>query len=66
MVEINNLVEQAVANAAKRRQQALNSQINLSEAEAQQVKGGKGPITLPITLGYCSPPRLPKWWPRLK
>lgn len=53
MVEINNLVNQAVADATKRRQQTSASQISLSDQQAQKVKGGASGfnVDLPIILG---------------
>jgi hypothetical protein len=51
MVKINNLIDQAVSDAKKRRQQALESNIYLSDQEAQKIKGGEK-ADIDIILGY--------------
>jgi CO dehydrogenase/acetyl-CoA synthase epsilon subunit len=51
MVKINNLIDQAVSDAKKRRQQALESNTYLSDQEAQKIKGGEK-ADIDIILGY--------------
>ncbi|MDJ0729012.1 MAG: hypothetical protein QNJ33_03375 [Crocosphaera sp.] len=50
-LEIADLIEESVANAAQRKQQMDNSLVDISKEEATNIKGGKlSPI--PIILGF--------------
>ena len=58
--KINDLIGEAVENAAARRQQAMDSEmseIEVSPEEAKELKGGKLAIAIPpIVLGIYLPP----------
>jgi hypothetical protein len=56
-VEIADLIEASVANAALRRQQVLeDSLIDISDEEAKNIEGGIGIAMPPIVLGIIYPP----------
>ena len=60
MLEINNLINQAVTNAEKRREQALASTANLSNQQPQQVKGRQTlALDPPIIVGLIYEPTQP-------
>ncbi|ACK66693.1 conserved hypothetical protein [Rippkaea orientalis PCC 8801] len=62
-IEIADLIEESVANAAIRRQQmAENSLVDVTEEEAKNIEGGslniRIPFIPPIILGLIFPPTI--------